>query len=84
MKLKQNAKGVDPSKGEKAVPMKERRFFFARYGKEGENKPYWLPAVSYVPLFQCGEHVGSSADSLALYCNALHRRPAPVGEHWIY
>lgn len=50
MKLKQNAKALDPLRNEKQIPVKERRFFFARtsnngYDNEGDRRSFWLPKV---------------------------------------
>lgn len=45
MKLKQNAKALDPLKNEKQVPIKERRFFFARSEDNGDVRPFWLAKV---------------------------------------
>ncbi|KAK9898776.1 hypothetical protein P389DRAFT_38683 [Cystobasidium minutum MCA 4210] len=59
MKLKQNARGLDPSKSEKQVPMKERRFFFARAGSEGDSRPFWLPSTC-----SCGKALDLMATAL--------------------
>lgn len=51
MKLKQNAKALDPLRSEKQIPIKERRFFFAKTSDEEENRPFWLPKVRSLECF---------------------------------
>lgn len=47
LKLKQNAKPLDPLRIEKQIPVKERRYFFAGTSTEGEDtkRPFWVPKV---------------------------------------